>query len=94
MEYLKSDHTMYGEISKKKFEDIDEDYVIQLLKAFLGKDNPNYELLSKSGLTQVKHGINDEHSLKYVYSFGASLIQVKFSIEKNKKMYFTIKLIN
>ena len=57
MEYIKSDHTMSGKISKKKFEDIDKDYVIQLLKAFLGKDNPNYELLSKSGLTQVKFSI-------------------------------------
>lgn len=94
MEYLKSDHSMSGEISKKKFEDIDEGYVIKLLKGFLGKNNPNYALLSESSLTKVKHGINDEDTLKYVYSFGASLIQVKFSIRENKKMYFTIELLN
>ena len=94
MEYLKSDHLMSGEISKKKFEDIDESYVIKLLKVFLGKNNPNYALLSESSLTKVKHGISDKDTLKYVYSFGASLIQVMFLIRENKKVYFTIKLLN
>ena len=94
MKSLKSDYSMSGEISKKKFDDIDKSYVFELLKTFVGEDNPNYTLLSESALTRVNPGINDEHSLKYVYSFGASLIQVMFSLTENKKMYFTIKLLN
>lgn len=95
MKYFKSERVMYGEIFNMEPKDIDTVEVFKLLKIFFKEFNLIYdEALLELGITKVKQGINDVNTLKYVYSYGASLIQAMFSIKDDKTTFYTIKLLN
>lgn len=94
LESQKNDGCLSGIIESKKIGEITEEDAFELLKIFVGTDNPYFKLLSIASLTLVKPGFATEEtvSLKYVYNWGSSLIQIFFY--SAEKLNFSVKIVD
>ena len=80
----REDGNILQTINDKTINQITKEYAFEILKNFLGESNPYYDLLSIDELTLVNPGVGGENSKKYIYNWGASIIQILFFISGNK----------
>lgn len=92
IEILNKDGCLEGIIESKKINEITAEYAFKFLKTYVGINNPYFNQLSLNNLTLVKPGIETENSIKYVYNWGGSLIQI-FFLHIEKKLYFSVKML-